>query len=236
MFVTGSATVPRRMASFGSSGTCVQTAFDLAYQARDLSAFVAYIADDDARARHVDGNPIISLEEAAGWDDLGVFIPIHDPSDRRTVFSRVYAAGLPILGAAGLPHLVHPSARLGEGVIVQSSTRVGPAADLGRGTIVFSDLVAHDVSVGEFSTLAAHSVILGHVDIGDEVFVGARAVIKNGTAKRPIVIGDGAVIGVGAVVDRDVAPGEVVVSPRAVSIAEWQAMRSAAKRVRRDVP
>jgi len=218
------------MACFGASGTCVQTAFDLAWQARDLIEFVAYVADDEPRRQHDDGFPILTLAELSEWDDIGVFVPIHDPAGRRSVYERLVAAGIRILGTAGLPHLSHPTAVLGEGVIASSTTRIGPHTVIGRGTIAFSDLVAHDVEIGEFTTLAARSVVLGHVRIGSDVRIGAGAVISNGTAARPIVIGDGAVIGAGAVVDRHVGAGETVVSPRAVSIAEWQAMRSAAKR------
>ena len=195
-----------------------------------MSEFVAYVADDDPRERHPDGTPILSLEQLADLEDTAVFVPIHAPAGRRSVFDRITAAGVPILGSSGLPHLSDPSAELGEGVIITSTTRIGFATALGRGTIVMGDLVAHDVTIGDFCTLAAHSKVLGHVNIGHDVFVGAGAIIKNGTPRRPLLIGDGAVIGIGAVVDRDVAPGETVISPRAVSIAEWQAMRAAAKR------
>ena len=43
------------------------------------------------------------------------------------------------------------------------------------------------------------------VHIGDDVFIGARAIILKG-----VNIGDGAVIAAGAVITRDVAPGDIV--------------------------
>lgn len=119
------------------------------------------------------------------------------------------------MGSQGLPHLSHPAAELGEGVIVSSTTRVGFATSIGTGGLALGDLIAHDVTVGEYCTFAAGSIVLGHVDIGDDVFVGAGAIIKNGTSTRPLTVGTGAVVGVGAVVDRDVPPGAVVMSPRA---------------------
>lgn len=218
------------MACFGSSGTCVQVSYDVAYQARGVSEFVAYVADADPRKHHYDETPILELDEIATWDDIALFVPIHDPAARRTVFARIHDAGLPIIGAEGSEQLCHPSAVLGEGVIVVSTARVGYGTTIGRGTLVLADEVAHDVTVGEFTTLAVHSIILGHVDIGDDVFVGAGAIITNGTAARPRVIGDGAVIGAGAVIDRDVEPGEVMVSPRAMNLREWATARSATRR------
>jgi UDP-3-O-[3-hydroxymyristoyl] glucosamine N-acyltransferase len=230
MHLADGAPIPPRMACFGTSGTCDQVALDLAFQARGLSTLSAYVSDADPRSHHDDGLPIVTLEQLAGWGDVGVFVPIHDPAGRRAVFARIVAAGLPLIGARGLPHLVHPSAELDEGAIVTCTTRLGSRTHLGRGTVVLSDIVAHDSSVGEFSTLAVNSVVLGHVQIGRDVFIGAGAVIKNGTAAKPLRIGDGATVGIGAVVDRHVAPGETVVSPRAVSIAEWESMRRVARR------
>lgn len=203
---------------------------DLTFQAGGEIEFVAYVSDDRESDMHEDGSPIVSLDELAGWDDIAVFVPIHDPAGRRSVYDRLTRAGVPILGSRGLPHLAHPSARLGEGVIVPCTTRVGFGTTLGRGTLAFSDLVAHDVTVGEFTTLASSSVVLGHVEIGDDVYVGAGSIIRNGTAKRPIRIGDGAVIGVGAVVDRDVEAGEVVMSPGIVTLRESAQRRAAAQR------
>ncbi|NQX29477.1 hypothetical protein HQQ81_19190 [Microbacteriaceae bacterium VKM Ac-2854] len=230
MYVPGYSRVPSRMACFGTSGTCVAAALDLSYQARGISSLAAFVADSDPREFSTDGTPILSLDRIAQWDDIALFVPVHDPAGRRSVFDRIEKAGLPILGAEGSAHLSDPSARLGEGAIVSCTTRVGHGTTLGRGTIAFGELVAHDVTVGEFTTLAAQSIVLGHVEIGQDVFVGAGAIIRNGTARRPIRIGDGAVVGVGAVVDRDLEPGEVVMSPRAVSVREYAATRSAAKR------
>jgi acetyltransferase-like isoleucine patch superfamily enzyme len=50
---------------------------------------------------------------------------------------------------------------------------------------------------------------LGSVRIGDGVFVGAGAVIRNGTT-QPLFVGEGAVIGMGAIVVGDVPAGAKV--------------------------
>lgn len=221
--------LPSRMACFGASGTGVQVSLDLRYQASGQLSFVGYI--DDLPTRVVEsGYRVFSLDEFAELDDVGVFVPVHDPHGRRDVYGRLGALGIPILGSRGMPHLSHPDAEIGEGVIITSSTRVGYNTRIGRGSLALSDVVAHDVEVGEFVTLAAHSVILGHVQIDDDAFVGAGAVIRNGTSRRPLVIGKGAIVGAGAVVNHDVAPGQTVISPRALPIAEWEALRRAARR------
>lgn len=229
LFLSDGAPLPKRMACFGSSATCVTVAFDLMYQAAGRIKFAGYLADNDPRDQQIDGFPIVGLNEAAAWKDTAVFVPIHDPTARRAVTERLSAAGFVLLGAAGLPHLVHPTARIGEGSLVQSSCRVGPGAVLGRGTVALGDLVAHDVHVGDFVTLAAGSTVLGHVEVGNNVWIGGGATIKNGTPTRPLTIGDGAVIGVGAVVDRNIRAGEVVVSPGALTLRERAAVKRSAR-------
>jgi acetyltransferase-like isoleucine patch superfamily enzyme len=90
--------------------------------------------------------------------------------------------------------------------------------------MVMSDLVAHDVQIGDFTSLSFGSTVLGHVQIGQDVFVGSGAIINNGSLDRPLTIGDGAVIGAGAVVTHDVAPGQVMVGPRAMPLDEWKSL------------
>ena len=57
----------------------------------------------------------------------------------------------------------------------------------------------HDLSVDNLP------LMIGKIEIGDNVFMGARSMILPG-----LKIGDGAVIGAGAVVTKDVAPGDIV--------------------------
>lgn len=70
--------------------------------------------------------------------------------------------------------------------------------------------VAHDCIIGDYVTFAPGVKCNGNVVIGNHVYVGAGAVIKPGSTKRPLTIGDGAVIGMGAVVTKSVPPGVTV--------------------------
>ncbi len=66
--------------------------------------------------------------------------------------------------------------------------------------------IAHNVEVGDYTTIAACAEISGSVKIGKRVRVGPNVSILEGVS-----IGDGAVIGLGAVVIRDVPAGATVV-------------------------
>lgn len=218
-------TLPARMACFGATGTGAQFALDLRHQAGGAPEFLGYVDDlRDDRRRPEKGYPVLSFEELLAQDDVGVFVSVHDPAGRRRIVDRLRDRGVPVLGANGSPHLCHPDAVLGEGAIVSSTTRVGHTAEIGCGVLVLASLVAHDVEIGDFCTLAFGSMVLGHVRLGDGVFVGAGAIIQNGTPDRTLTVGDGAVIGAGAVVTADVAPGEVMVGPRALPLQQWRTL------------
>lgn len=207
----------------------MQVALDVRYQSPESVEFVGYVSDQPSGSEVVDGGyPILTFDELVSAGDIGVFVPVHSPAGRRSIFERLDAAGVPIVGARGLPHLAHPEADVAEGAIVTCTTRLGHNTRIGRGSIVLGDIVAHDGVVGEFTTLAVSSTVAGHVEIGNDVFVGLGAVIHNGTARRPLVIGDGAIIGAGAVVERSVGAGETIVGPRAMSHSSWRALQSRA--------
>ncbi|MBC9936444.1 MULTISPECIES: hypothetical protein [unclassified Leucobacter] len=220
--------LPSRMLCYGAGGTGSQVAFDLQHQAGPGIEFMGYIDDVRDPRRIVEpGLPIYSFAEALTLEDVGVVLSVHDPALRRTLYQRLVDHGVPILGSRGLPHLVHPQAVVGTGSFISSTTRLALSTRLGDGVIGLADMIAHDVTVGDFSTLAFGSRVLGHVQIGRDVFIGAGAIIKNGTINRPLVIGDGARVDAGAIVGRDVRPGQTVSGPGALSIRRWSEILAA---------
>ncbi|MCW5329468.1 DapH/DapD/GlmU-related protein, partial [Pseudomonas aeruginosa] len=62
----------------------------------------------------------------------------------------------------------------------------------------------------DYVTFAPGVKCNGGVIIEDNVYVGAGAVIKQGTVKRPIIIGKNSVVGMGAVVTKSVPPDTTV--------------------------
>jgi acetyltransferase-like isoleucine patch superfamily enzyme len=58
----------------------------------------------------------------------------------------------------------------------------------------------------------------GRVVVEDHAYIGAGAVIKQGSPEKPMVIGKGAVVGMGAVVTRSVKPFTTVVGNPAAEL------------------
>ncbi|KGT47509.1 MULTISPECIES: NeuD/PglB/VioB family sugar acetyltransferase [Acinetobacter] len=71
--------------------------------------------------------------------------------------------------------------------------------------------VEHDCVIGDFVTFAPGVKCNGNIHIEDHAYIGAGAMIKQGTPDQPLVIGRGAVVGMGAVVTKSVPAGVTVV-------------------------
>lgn len=139
-------------------------------------------------------------------------IAIADSAIRQRVADRFLAAGCtPLEIRAPLAEIIGPQ-QIGEGAILCSFAIVGPNVRIGRFFhLNFYSYVAHDCVIGDFVTFAPKVQCSGNVVIGDHAFVGAGAVIRQGTPDRPLTIGRGAVIGMGAVVTKDVPPYAVMI-------------------------
>ena len=101
---------------------------------------------------------------------------------------------------------------LGEGsalspfVTVTSNIRIGKCFHAN-----LYSYIEHDCLIGDYVTFAPGVKCNGNIHIHDHAYIGAGAVIKQGTPNQPLVIGQGAVIGMGAVVTKSVPAGVTVV-------------------------
>ena len=71
--------------------------------------------------------------------------------------------------------------------------------------------VEHDCVIGDFVTFAPGVKCNGNIHIHAHAYIGAGAMIKQGTPDQPLVIGAGAIVGMGAVVTKSVPAGATVV-------------------------
>lgn len=184
----------------------------------------ALIDDIENGFDHPDlGVPVISsATRLRDHADLPVLLTISSTSLRKRVAMRLADEGA-TLATAVCPEgrMADPAVEYGAGCLCLPTTRIGPNVRIGAGTIVLASVIAHDVEIGSFSTLAGESFVSGHVEIGAQVNIAPRAVVSNGRRKRPLRIGDCAEIGTGAVVVRDVAAGERLIGNPAMPIRDW---------------
>ena len=101
---------------------------------------------------------------------------------------------------------------LGEGSILCTNVCLTSSLKIGRffHANMYS-YVTHDCIIGDYVTFGPRVSCNGNVHIHDHAYIGAGAIIKQGTPEKPLIIGKGAIIGMGAVVTKDVPAGAVVV-------------------------
>jgi UDP-3-O-[3-hydroxymyristoyl] glucosamine N-acyltransferase len=107
-------------------------------------------------------------------------------------------------------------------VRLQDDVEIGACSCIDRGTIGDTVIgarskidnlvhVAHNVSIGEDTLIAAHAMIAGSTRIGSRVWIGPGACVSDG-----LTVGDDAFVTIGSVVTRAVAAGDKVTGNFAV--------------------
>jgi UDP-3-O-[3-hydroxymyristoyl] glucosamine N-acyltransferase len=100
--------------------------------------------------------------------------------------------------------LVHPSARLEAGVVIDPAAVIGPRAEIGAGTVIAPGaVIGPDVRIGRGCVIGASATIV-HALIGDRVIIHAGVRIgQDGFGYLPGVAGHGKVPQVGRVIVQD---------------------------------
>ncbi|MDO5647478.1 acetyltransferase [Paracoccus sp. (in: a-proteobacteria)] len=211
---------------FGARGTAQMILAGLESFWQGRVTLRAVVDEVDHGHTHPLGVPVISPDDRARlYPDVPVMLGAGRPDIRQHMARQIWDQG-GVLATAVAPGQYHTDADVtyGAGCVCVPHVRIGPNVRIGTGAQILGELLAHDVTVGDWSTVGIDAAVLGHVTIGTGVNIAPRAVIGNGTADRPLTIGDGAIIGVGAVVVRDVAPGARMVGNPAMTVDRWRAL------------
>ena len=154
---------------------------------------------DRCRGELLPGVALMPLAQALALADT-VHVAIGDAAGRAREASA--------LGTKPMATVIHPRASVSQhcavapGCLVAAQAVVAPGVRLGRAVIVnHGAVVDHDVEVGEFCHIAPLAALGGAVRIGSRVLVGSGASIL-----PRIDVGDDVVIGAGAVVCADLGP------------------------------
>lgn len=198
----------RNIGIFGTSGH----AREVADVASDLGYRPIFIAPDRETLEAWPFDDEVVLEAEIGSRDWPFAIGIGDNSRRRAVALR--HASLPFAT------LLHPTATFGRGqrertertcgVVVCAGVHLTNNIEVGDFVVLNRDAnVGHDAIIGDYVHIAPCACVSGNVHIGARVWIGAGAVINQGTPSSPLSIGDDATIGSGAVVIADCEAGGV---------------------------
>lgn len=163
--------------------------------------------------KQVNGVKVLTPEEFYAHPALTKYfnIAIGDSNTRERISSEFISNGISPFTIKSDNSLIYETADIDIGAVLSPFVTVTANTKIGK--FFHANLysyVAHDCVIGDYVTFAPGVKCNGNVVIENHAYIGAGAVIKQGTAKRPVIIGTGAVVGMGAVVTKSVPAGTTV--------------------------
>lgn len=169
---------------------------------------------DDEASRH--GEVLRGFEVVGGAERLDEFDPEADtaivaygstPGVRLEIASTLRQRGFGFFSALDPDATVSETAVLGEGVMLNAQTYVGPDVTVEDHVLIDSLVnVSHDTTVRTGATVTPNASLAGGVTVGRDAYVGTGATVTD-----HVTVGEGAVVGAGAVVLDDVPADTTVV-------------------------
>ncbi|NYE24194.1 acetyltransferase [Pigmentiphaga litoralis] len=170
--------------------------------------------DDATPERLINDVAVLTLTEFLSMDaaEKRVAVTMGNSAARQAATSRIAAHGITPWSVTAATAVVLSHSQIGQGAVLSSFVYVGPNVRIGTGFQANTrSHVSHDCVIEDFVTLAPGAICNGNVHVRAHAYIGAGALIRQGAAGRPLVIGAHAVVGMGAVVIDDVPPLATVV-------------------------
>ncbi len=178
------------------------------------TGFELVFVESDPERDLVNGYRVVREDEFATWRDAERYFNVAVGSSRARfeIAQRLMGHGCVPFQVHGHTSIIHESSSIGEGATICDNVMITANVEVGSffQANIYS-YVAHDCRIGNYVTFAPRVCCNGNVVVEDFAYIGTGAVIKQGTAKNPIVIGAGATVGMGAVVTKSVPPDTIVV-------------------------
>lgn len=141
-----------------------------------------------------------------------VLIAIANSNIRQKIADKLSEDLISLWSVTGDNTLIMDEVKIDKGSALSPFVTIGANVTIGK--CFHANLysyVEHDCVIGDYVTFAPRVSCNGNIHIHDHAYIGAGAVIKQGTPDKPLVIGKRATVGMGAVVTKDVPAGAVVV-------------------------
>ena len=175
---------------------------------------VIFIDDSLDKESTINGRLAMNYEDFKRLDCINKFalIAIADSKVREQIADKLFKDGISLWSVQGCTTLIMEKVVIGVGAAISPFVTIGSNVNIGK--CFHANLYSyaeHDCVIGDYVTFAPRVSCNGNVHIHDHAYIGAGAIIKQGTPDKPLVIGKGAIVGMGAVVTKDVPAGAVVV-------------------------
>lgn len=170
--------------------------------------------DDNPPHGSVNGHRVLTYGQflAAEARDKYMSVAIAGSAIRHHLSRRCSADGIAAFSVVADNAVVMDDVQIGEGCILAPFVTLTSNIQIGRQFHAnLYSYVEHDCVIGDFVTFAPAVRCNGNVVIGDHVYIGAGAIVRQGKPGEPLCIAEGAVVGMGAVVTKSVPAGVTVV-------------------------
>ncbi len=137
-----------------------------------------------------------------------------DPFYRKKYVDIIRAKGGHFMSLISPRAIIHPNAKIGEGVMISAFCNISSNVTIGDFTTIqlYCNL-GHDATVGDFCALESFCFMGGGASLGDNVTLHTRATIL-----PHMKVEDNAIVGAGSVVTRKVKAGTTVFGVPALKI------------------
>jgi sugar O-acyltransferase (sialic acid O-acetyltransferase NeuD family) len=203
-------------AIYGASG-CGRSLMPVArqqLQRLSISAEIYFIDDSLQEQQNVNGHTALNYQSFKNLNAAQKFvlIAIANSQIREKLANQLIMDGIQLWTVQADNVVMMDNIEIDEGAAL--SPFVSITSNIKIGKCFHANLysyVEHDCVIGDYVTFAPGVKCNGNIHIEDHAYIGAGAVIKQGTSGKPLVIGRGAVVGMGAVVTKSVPAGVTVV-------------------------
>lgn len=203
----------RLVGVFGSAGFGREVMPLLLQQLAETNREEEVVFVEPASAPSVNGIPVIAQEDFLRSTRPRHFVlAIANGAIRKQLYVTALESGAEPLGIKARSAELVGDVGIGAGAILCGHSSITANTKVGLGFhLNISSYLAHDCVVGDFVTFGPNVVCAGNVIVQDGAYLGAGALIRQGTREYPITIGAGAVVGMGAVVTSSVPAGATVI-------------------------
>lgn len=174
-----------------------------------------YFIDDS-----LDGEVLINNHKAVNYDTFKrlnvtnkfILVAIANSTIREKLVEKISSDKLNLWSIFADNIVIMDNVEISSGAAISPFITIGSNVKIGKAFHAnLYSYVEHDCIIGDYVTFAPGVKCNGNVHIEDHVYVGAGAVIKQGTKNNPLVIGKGAVVGMGAIVTKNVPANTTVI-------------------------
>src|ERR1700712_4005258 len=169
---------------------------------RESGIQLAFVSESTDVGETRNGVPVIALQEFLEMGgDRRFAVAIADSAARARIVAQCETAGAVAFDIIAPSAIILDANEVGTGLILCDMAMITCNVRIGRhfhGNIY--SYVEHDCWIGDYVTFAPSVRCNGNIRIEDCAYIGAGAVVRQGRAGKPLVIGEGAIVGMGAVV------------------------------------